>query len=401
MVTPESLRVPLLPEAEMKEALLHPVGYDGMNEINTPAATPILQLSGVSKVFGGATVVNNVNLQIESGEIFTLLGPSGCGKTTTLRLVAGLETPDAGGILLQGRPMASPDRRINVPPHKRDMGMVFQSYAIWPHMTVFENVAYPLQARRVAASDVRERVYEALSLVSLTHLADRPGPLLSGGEQQRVALARALVYQPRLLLLDEPFSNLDARLRNQMRIELKLLQRKLNISVMMVTHDQSEALALSDRMAVMSNGRIEQIGTPLELYDKPANVTVRDFLGRVQKLSGKVDVTDEEAVTVVLNSGISISVRGRSQLTRGQPVSLAIRPEYISVLVEENASGENIVPGTIEALLFIGDHYEAQIRMADDQFLVLRLDRSAPWREGQELTLMLPPDRITLWPTNE
>ena len=374
-----------------------------MNEINTPAATPILQLNGVSKGFGGgASVVNNVNLQIQSAEIFTLLGPSGCGKTTTLRLVAGLETPDAGEILLQGQPMASPGGGIDVPPHKRDMGMVFQSYAIWPHMTVFENVAYPLQARRVAASDIRERVHEALSLVSLAHLAERPGPLLSGGEQQRVALARALVYQPRLLLLDEPFSNLDARLRNQMRIELKLLQRKLNISVLMVTHDQSEALALSDRMAVMSNGRIEQIGTPLELYDTPANVTVRDFLGRIQKLSGKVAAIDEEAVTVGLDSGVAVLVRAtRSQLTRGQPVSLAIRPEYISVLAEENASGKNIVPGTIEALLFIGDHYEAQIRMADGQFLVLRLDRSAPWREGQQLTLMLPPERITLWPADE
>jgi ABC-type Fe3+/spermidine/putrescine transport system ATPase subunit len=373
-----------------------------MNEINTPAATPILQLSGVSKVFGGAAVVHDVDLQIRSAEIFTLLGPSGCGKTTTLRLVAGLETPDAGEILLQGQPMASPRRRIDVPPHKRDIGMVFQSYAIWPHMTVFENVAYPLQARGVAASDIRKRVHEALSLVSMTHLADRPGPLLSGGEQQRVALARALVYQPRLLLLDEPFSNLDARLRNQMSIELKLLQRKLNISVMMVTHDQSEALALSDRMAVMSNGRIEQIGTPLELYDRPANVRVRDFLGRVQKLSGKVAATDEKAVTVVLDSGISIAVRGsQPQLTRGQPVSLAIRPEYISVLAGENASGENTLTGTIEALLFVGDHYEAQTRTVDDQHLVLRLDRSASWREGQALTLRLPPDRITLWPTDE
>ena len=371
-----------------------------MSEIDAPAATPILQLIGVSKAFGDVSAVSNVNLQILSAEFFTLLGPSGCGKTTTLRLVAGLETPDAGEILLQSRPMASHDRRINVPPHKRDMGMVFQSYAIWPHMTVFENVAYPLRARGVSAVDIRERVYDVLSLVSLTDLADRPGPLLSGGEQQRVALARALVYEPRLLLLDEPFSNLDARLRNQMRIELKLLQRKLNITVMMVTHDQSEALALSDRMAVMRNGRIEQIGTPLELYDTPANVTVRDFLGRIQKLSGKVDATDEEAVTVVLNSGISVSVRGtRPQLMCGQPVSLAIRPEYISILAEENASGENIVTGTIEALLFVGDHYEAQIRIADDQFLELRLDRGAPWREGQELTLMLPPDRITLWPT--
>jgi ABC-type Fe3+/spermidine/putrescine transport system ATPase subunit len=172
------------------------------------------------------------------------------------------------------------------------------------------------------------------------------------------------------------------------------------VAVSLVTHDQSEALALSDRMAVMRNGRIEQIGTPLELYDTPANVTVRDFLGRIQKLSGRVDAADEDAVTVALKGGISVSVRGtRPQLVRGQSVSLAIRPEYISVLAEKNASGKNIVTGTIEALLFVGDHYEAQIRIADDHFLELRLDRAAPWREGQELTLMLPPDRITLWPT--
>jgi iron(III) transport system ATP-binding protein len=296
--------------------------------------------------------------------------------------------------------MASQSRGINVPPHKRGLGMVFQSYAIWPHMTVFENVAYPLHARGAGAAEIRERVFNALGLVSLKDLADRPGPLLSGGEQQRVALARALVYEPRLLLLDEPFSNLDARLRNQMRIELKLLQRKLNITVMMVTHDQNEALALSDRMAVMRSGRIEQIGTPLELYDTPANATVRDFLGRIQKLSGKIDAADMQAVTVLLSNGISVAVHGaRPPLVRGQPVALAIRPEYISVISGRDTSGANVVTGRIEALLFVGDHYEAQILIAEDQFLELRLDRGATWREGQELALMLPPDRITLWPS--
>lgn len=371
-----------------------------MSDNAAQTVKPVLRLTGVSKAFGSVRAISDVNLEIQYGEIFTLLGPSGCGKTTTLRLVAGLETPDTGDIVVQGRPMASVAHRIDIPPHKRDMGMVFQSYAIWPHMTVFENVAYPLQARGVRPVDIRKRVYDALNLVSLTDLADRPGPLLSGGEQQRVALARALVYEPRLLLLDEPFSNLDAQLRYQMRIELKLLQRKLNIAVLLVTHDQSEALSLSDRVAVMCDGGIEQIGTPFELYEMPANVTVRDFLGRIQILRGQVDSANEEAVTVALDGGISLSVRGSRPLpASGQPVSLAIRPEYVSILPQHDAAGVNTIAGTLETLLFVGDHYEAQIRITDDQFLELRLSREVAWREGQQLTLKLPFDRITLWLT--
>ena len=199
---------------------------------------------------------------IQRGEVFTLLGPSGCGKTTTLRLVAGLERPDAGEIMLRGRIVASAAPALFVPPHKRNLGMVFQSYAIWPHLSVFENVAYPLRLRGTPAAALRERVTGVLDLVGLHGLAERAATLLSGGQMQRLALCRALVYEPDLLLLDEPFSSLDAKLREQMRVELKLLQRRLGVTVLFVTHDQVEALSLSDRIAVMQRGRVEQVGSP-------------------------------------------------------------------------------------------------------------------------------------------
>src|SRR5581483_10188080 len=199
--------------------------------------------------------VEDLSLEVQQGEIFTLLGPSGCGKTTTLRIVAGLETPDEAAIFFKDRPIVITSKRLFVPPNKRNVGMVFQSYAIWPHMTVEENVAYPLKLRRVPRQEMRERVQKALELVGLSGLEKRPAPLLSGGQQQRVALARALVYEPSVLLLDEPFSNLDSKLREQMRVELKLLQRRVGVTVVLVTHDQLEALSLSDRMVVMNQGK--------------------------------------------------------------------------------------------------------------------------------------------------
>ncbi len=229
-----------------------------------------------------------MSLSIRRGEVFTLLGPSGCGKTTTLRLVAGLEHPDAGEITLRDRVVASAARRHFVAPNQRNLGMVFQSYAVWPHMTVFENVAYPLQLRGLSKAAVREKVTRVLDLVGLGGMDARPGTLLSGGQMQRLALCRALVYEPDLLLLDEPFSNLDAKLREQMRVEVKLLQRRLGITVLFVTHDQVEALSLSDRIAVMHRGRVEQVGSPRALYERPASAFVRDFLGQTVVLTGRV-----------------------------------------------------------------------------------------------------------------
>ena len=261
--------------------------------------------------------MDGATLEVRRGEVFTLLGPSGCGKTTTLRLVAGLERPDAGEITLRGRIVASVPRRVFLAPNLRNLGMVFQSYAIWPHMTVFENIAYPLTLRGVKRGVIRDKVERVLGLVGLEGLEARAATLLSGGQMQRLALCRALVYEPDLLLLDEPFSNLDAKLREQMRIELKLLQRRLGITVLFVTHDQIEALSLSDRIAVMQRGRVEQVGPPRSLYEHPASAFVRDFLGQTVILPGRVAKLvpgdDPPTVTVELNGELAgCSLTGRA-----------------------------------------------------------------------------------------
>jgi ABC-type Fe3+/spermidine/putrescine transport system ATPase subunit len=276
-------------------------------------------------------------------------------------MVAGLERPDGGRIVYQDRAVADPARRIFVPPDRRNMGMVFQSYAIWPHMTVADNVGYPLRLRRVPAAERRERVERVLALVGLTGMADRGATNLSGGQQQRVAIARALVYEPELLLLDEPFSNLDAKLRNQMRVEVRMLQRRLGITVLFVTHDQIEALTLSDRIAVMNAGRVEQVGTPAELYDKPATAFVRDFLGQTVTIGGRV-----------------------------------FRPEEVAVEPAGPDRGDAI-GGVIETLLFAGDRYEAQVALTDGESVPLLLSRNVSWTEGQAVVLRLPPDRVGLW----
>ena len=325
----------------------------------------MLRLEEVTKLFGHTRAVDGSTLEIARGETFTLLGPSGCGKTTTLRMVAGLERPDGGRIVYEDRVVADPAHGLFVPPHRRNMGMVFQSYAIWPHMSVFDNVAYPLLLRGLPKPERHARVERVLELVGLGSLGDRPAPMLSGGQQQRVALARALVYEPDLLLLDEPFSNLDAKLRSQMRLEVRLLQRRLGITILFVTHDQIEALTLSDRIAVMNAGRIEQIGTPAELYDHPATSFVRDFLGQTVAIRGQV-----------------------------------LRPE--AVVVEPNPDGiaasSEVVPATIAALLFAGERYEARIALSDGEAILLPLPRSVAWTEGQAVVLRLPAERATLWP---
>ena len=366
----------------------------------------VLRLDGVSKLFGEAAAVDRVSLEIARGEIFTLLGPSGCGKTTTLRLVAGLERPDAGEIVLRDRVVASVPRRTFVAPHKRNLGMVFQSYAIWPHMTVFENVAYPLELRGGRRAVVRERVARVLELVGLAGLETRAATLLSGGQMQRLALCRALVYEPDLLLLDEPFSNLDAKLREQMRVELKLLQRRLGVTVLFVTHDQIEALSLSDRIAVMQRGRIEQVGPPRELYERPASAFVRDFLGQTVILRGVVKELDtmRGTVTVAMEGPLAGStLRGRSvpdaSLGAGSAAHVAIRPEDIDVTISATAPPEdNALVGTIDALLFVGDRYEARVALGGEQRILLLLPRARECREGQRLQLGFPPDLVSVWP---
>src|SRR5262245_49552347 len=247
-----------------------------------------VRATGLVKAFGPLIAVNTLSLEAKAGEFLTLLGPSGCGKTTTLRLVAGLERPDQGEIELGGRALSSASDGLFVAPERRGMGMVFQSYAIWPHMTVFENVAFPLQELRRPRAEIRERVMAILTTVGLGRLHDRPAPMLSGGQQQRVALARALVSNPQVLLLDEPLSNLDARLREEMRFELRDMQARLGITSIFVTHDQAEAMTLSDRIIVMNAGRIEQEGRPEEVYQRPTTRFVMDFLGRANHVPARM-----------------------------------------------------------------------------------------------------------------
>jgi ABC-type Fe3+/spermidine/putrescine transport system ATPase subunit len=357
----------------------------------------VLELRCVSKTFGTVKAVDDLSLTVRRGEILTLLGPSGCGKTTTLRTIIGLERCDDGEIVYAGQLIDAPRARKFVPTHKRQMGMVFQSYAIWPHMNVFENVAYPLRVRGVGGQNVQQAVQRALDQVGLASLAQRPATQLSGGQQQRVALARSLVFEPQLLLLDEPFSNLDAQLRGQMRAELKVLQRRLGVTVVLVTHDQVEALSVSDRIGVMRQGRLEQLGTPQQLYRHPATVGVRDFVGRTIVLDGVVDEVRSEAVVVRVGETQTITAcSGMPGLRPGESVQVTVRPEH--ALVEAGRQvGPNQLGARIEALLFIGDHYEATLALDIGQRVTAHLPAADGWREEQAVTLTLPGEGLRVW----
>ena len=360
----------------------------------------LLEIENVVKRFGGVTAVAGVSLDIQQGEIFTLLGPSGCGKTTTLRLIAGLDHPNEGKITLRGRTIVDAANGIYVPPNKRNMGMVFQSYAIWPHKTVFENVAYPLKVRGMRGAEVATRVRRVLDLMGLAEYEHRRGPELSGGQQQRVALARALVYEPDILLLDEPFSNLDAKLREQMRIQIKLLLRQIQVSVVFVTHDQAEALSLSDRIALMNQGSVVQIGKPLELYNAPGKPFVRDFFGRISLLPGKVSGYSSGTLTIALaglhDAILHLPAGHRNGFAPGQDVVVSIRPEDIEVTDDARAPGG--LTGTVETALFLGERFECGIRLASDRSLFAYCAPTRIVNEGDRVSLRLVPDRVNIWP---
>ena len=356
-----------------------------------------LSLKGLTKRFATFTAVDNLDLEVRPGELMALLGPSGCGKTTTLRMVAGLERPTEGDIRYGDKVFVSTAQGIELPPDKRNVGMVFQSYALWPHMTVFQNVAYPLTLRRVAKAEIRKRVQDVLDLINLGTLRDKTIPQLSGGQQQRVALARALVYEPSLMLFDEPFSNLDTQLRMQMRLELKHLRRKVSMTGLFVTHDQVEALSMADCVAIMNGGRIEQMGPPQDVYLRPKTRFVRDFLGRAISLHGWLEERSGRWCVRFADGTTTIECNPPQGMQASQRVELSIRPEYAKHHPASETGRPNTVSATIDELLFTGDQFEARLGIAGESVLI-ELPSSRPWREGDTLALELPIEALSLWP---
>jgi iron(III) transport system ATP-binding protein len=348
--------------------------------------------------------VNDVSFEVKEGELFTLLGPSGCGKTTTLRAVAGLEPPDSGRIALGDRVLFERDgsaRVVTVPANQRGLGMVFQSYAIWPHMTVFDNVAFPLQVRsratRPSNAEIRERVERVLHTMELDHLADRQATKLSGGQQQRLALARALVIEPPLLLLDEPLSNLDAKLRESLRYELKRLQREIGITSIYVTHDQIEALALSTKIAVMNAGEVVQLGKPREIYENPNNKFVAEFIGTSNFLNGKVQqrVGDQYEIAT---SGGPLSLTSQADVAPGHEVVVSIRPEALTLDVHGSRAGQpNVWAGTVRTRAFLGDAVD-HIVAVGEQELRARGNPSVSVEPGVQVQVHLDPSKLSLVP---
>lgn len=339
----------------------------------------------------------NVSFEVPAGKLFTLLGPSGCGKTTTLRSIAGLERPTSGEICVDGTPVYSSTRNVFIAPNHRNFGMVFQSYAIWPHMNVFENAAFPLRVKKDAepAAVIKAKVERVLAAVQLEHLAGREATRLSGGQQQRLALARALVMEPPLLLLDEPLSNLDAKLRERMRFELKRIQRELNLTTVYVTHDQSEALALSHEIAVMNEGRIVQTGTPREIYQAPQTRFVADFIGTTNLLEGRI-VSAQSGGQTIADTPVGRLVVGTSKpLVPGDTVSVSIRPEDILIATTELTGAvhnQNRLSGNIDALVFLGDLFEVKIRCGGEEILA-RAHPSFAGGEGDPVYLTIDADK--------
>ncbi len=334
-----------------------------------------VRLNDMVKRFGALEAVSHVSLDIKDGELFTLLGPSGCGKTTILRLIGGFHKPDGGEVYFGDREVSG------IPPYERNIGMVFQNYALWPHMTIYDNVAYGLKIKKFPRKESAEKVKRALSLVNLTGLEKRYPGQLSGGQQQRVALARALVLNPDVLLLDEPLSNLDAKIRQQVRAEIRKLQKDLAITSIYVTHDQEEALTLSDRIAVLDRGKLQQIGTPHELYEKPENPFVADFIGINNLLAGEVrEVREAEGwMAVQTRFGVLRCVHG-GRLKAGDPCKVTVRPETVEIGVGDGQNDEyNILSGMVSFASYIGNAIRYDIAL--DRETIFKVDVQNPWNQ--------------------
>ncbi|MGI9423812.1 MAG: ABC transporter ATP-binding protein [Hyphomicrobiaceae bacterium] len=345
---------------------------------------PFVRFENVQKSYDGETlVVKDLNLDVQKGEFLTMLGPSGSGKTTCLMMLAGFEPATHGEIYLSGEPIN------NVPPSKRGIGMVFQNYALFPHMSVSENLAFPLQVRHYKKADVQERVERALDMVELTGLGGRRPAQLSGGQQQRVAVARALVFEPELVLMDEPLGALDKQLREQMQYEIKHIHERLGVSVVYVTHDQSEALTMSDRIAVFNDGVIQQLSSPDDLYERPQNSFVAQFIGENNKLTGTVTELNGTNCKVQLATGEHVSAAAINVGKVGDRTTLSLRPERIEI-APANDNSVNVLDGKIHELIYLGDHIRAVLRVADAKEFIVKVPNSAGHsavREGESVTV--------------
>ncbi len=356
---------------------------------------PGLRLRNLSKRFGETVAVDDLGLEIRDGEIMTLLGPSGCGKTTTLRCIAGFVNPDAGDVYL------GDERITDLPPERRDIGFVFQNYALWPHMTVYQNLAFGLELRRLSKDEVGRRIQETLALVRLIGYEDRRPRQLSGGQQQRVALARALVLQPNVLLLDEPLSNLDAQLREEMRFEIRELQRQLGITSIYVTHDQAEALVLSDRIAVLHRGKMVQVGTPDEIYNRPSNRFVAGFIGLTSFIEGSISGFDETMGHAIVTTKDDLTIKVDAQdLSPGQSVTLSIRPEHLRLSRdghETPAENYNVLEGKVHRAAYLGDVVDYRIQVGDWE-LRAHSSTDKALSHGEHVFIIFSPERVTVIP---
>ncbi len=361
------------------------------------ARTIAVELAHVTKQFGSVTAVDSVSLQLYDGEFFSLLGPSGCGKTTILRMLAGFEYPTTGSITIHEREMS------NIPPYKRPVNTVFQSYALFPHMTVEQNVAFGLEMKNIPREETRTRVAEALEMVRLSEYGSRRPRQLSGGQQQRVALARALVNQPEVLLLDEPLAALDEKLRKEMQLELKGLQERLGITFLFVTHDQEEALTMSDRIGVMSRGRILQVGDPIEIYERPTSRFVADFIGETNFLSGTVCAIQGNLTTINASSGMLLRGLAQQPVRVGQQVTISVRPEKVFLHPLDNGNGStprsdaNTAQVQVERISYIGSDTRIIVRLPDGNLFDVwesntrsTLDRDEYWQIGEQALLAWP-----------